>query len=92
MVSLPLTNGKNLNNTHSTIFGHFSGYFTKSELQFSPPKFSNSTAPSDVIPRRLCKIVSTVSGPHCVNYCNTSERTVSKSIQIRCPEAALKAD
>ena len=85
LVSLPLTNGLELNESHTTILDKFQ-VFTLSDLQLLLPKISNSTTPSDVIPTRLCKIVLT----NCVNQFNSSDRILSKSIQTRSREAAHK--
>ena len=60
LVSLPPTNGLELNDSLTTTLDSFQ-VFTLSNLQLLLPKISNSTAPSDVIPTRLCKIVLTNS-------------------------------
>ena len=63
LVSLPQTNGLELNDSHTTTRDSFH-VFTLSNLQLLLPKISNSRAPSDVIPTRLCKIVLTNSSDY----------------------------
>ena len=58
-VSILVTNGLKLNNSHTITLRL--QVFTLSDLKLLLPKISNSTAPNDVIPTSLCKIVLTNS-------------------------------
>ena len=63
LVSLPPTNGLELNDSHTTTLDSFQ-VFTLSNLQLLLQKISNCTAPSDVVPTSLCKIVLTNSSDY----------------------------
>ena len=52
LVSIPLTNGLELNNSHTTTL-YASQVFTLSNLKLLLPEILNSTAPNDVILTRL---------------------------------------
>ena len=56
LASILLTNGLKLNNSHTTTLDT-SQVFTLSDLKLLLPKFLNSSAPNDIIPLKLCKIV-----------------------------------
>ena len=73
LVSLPPTNGLELIDSHTTTLESFQ-VFTLSKLQLLVPKILNSTAPSDVIPTRLCKIVLTNSPDYFIALINLTLR------------------
>ena len=89
LVSLPPTNGLELIDLHTTTLESFQ-VFTLNKLQLLLPKISNSTAPSDLIPTRLCKIVLTNSSDYFIALINLTLQTgyFPKSIQTRSREAA----
>ena len=90
LVSILLTNVSKLIDLHTTTPDTFQ-VFTLSDLKLLLPKNSNSTAPSDVIPTRLCKIVLTnFPGYFIALNSLILRKTRSKSIQRRRFEAAHK--
>ena len=74
LVSIPLTNSLKLNNSHKTTLDTFQ-VLTLSDLKLLPPKMSNNTAPNDVIPTRLCKIVLTNSPDYFIALINLTLQT-----------------
>ena len=69
LVSIPLTNGLKLNNSHTITLDTFH-VFTLSDLKLLLPNISNSTAPNDAIPTSLCKIVLTNSPDYFIALIN----------------------
>ena len=63
-----------MNESRATILDKIQ-VFTLSNLQLILPKISNSTAPSDVIPTRLCKIVLTNSPDYFIALINSTLQT-----------------
>ena len=74
LVSISQTNDLKLNNSHTTTLDAFQA-FTLSDLKLLIPKISNSTAPNDVIPTRLCKIVLTNSPDYIIALFNLTHQT-----------------
>ena len=69
LVSLPLTNGLELNDSHTTTRDNFQ-VSTLSYFHLLLPKITNSTVPSDVFPTRLSKIVLTNSPDYFITLIN----------------------
>ena len=74
LVSIPPKNALESIGSHTTTLVSFQ-VFALSKLQLLLPKISNSTAPSDVIPTRLCKIVLTNSRDYFIALINLTLQT-----------------
>ena len=74
LFSLPLTDDLELNDSHITNLDKFQ-VFTLTDLQLLLTKISNSTAPSDVIPTRLCENVLTNSPEYLIALINLTLQT-----------------
>ena len=73
LVSIPLTNGLKLHNSHTTTLEIFQ-VFTLSDLNLLLAKFLNSKAPNDM-PTRFCKIVLTNSPDYFIALNNLALQT-----------------
>ena len=74
LVSLPPTKGLELTDSHTPTLESFQ-VFTLIKLQLLLPKISNTTASTDVIPTRLCKIVLTNYPDHFIALINSILKT-----------------
>ena len=82
LISIPLTNGLKLNNSHTTTLDAFQ-VFTLSELKLLYQRIPNSTAPSVVIQTRVCKFAFTNSPDYFIALNNLTLQTVYFPYQFK---------